>query len=97
MFILLTATQIILQIDNSTILHFHGKHSMVIPILLTATWKSTTIQREYTVVFPQQKWLCERATLLHYMYTAFLVFKTLTFASVISCGIEKTKKRHTNL
>ena len=50
------------------------------------------IQKECTVVFPQQKWLCEHATMLHYRYIALLVFKTMTPASVISCGIEKTKK-----
>jgi hypothetical protein len=50
------------------ILHFHGQHSMVIYY-----WQLHGGQKQYkgnecTVVFPQQKWFCERATMLHYMY-----------------------------
>ena len=41
-------------------------------ILLTATCRSTTTQRELTAAFSFRQWLCERATVLGYMYIAYL-------------------------
>ena len=41
-------------------------------ILLTATCRSITIQRELTAAFPFRQWLCEHATVLGYTYIAYL-------------------------
>ena len=42
------------------------------------------MQVEGTVVFPWQHWLCERATILHSMYTAcFVWFMVVNFHSML--------------
>jgi len=39
-------------------------------VLLAATYRLTSVQREHIVAFQLQQWLRERATSLHYMYVA---------------------------
>jgi len=52
-------------------------------ILLTATCRSTTIQRELTAAFSFRQWLSERATVLGYMYIAYLDCTLLTPSRLI--------------
>jgi hypothetical protein len=42
--------------------------------LLTATGRSTTVQRECIVAFQWQRWLRECATILRYTYVVYLVY-----------------------
>jgi hypothetical protein len=42
-------------------------------VLMTATCRSTALQRKRIVVFPRQQWLRERATLLRNPYIVFFV------------------------
>lgn len=42
-------------------------------LLMTAACRSATVQREHIIVFPQQQWLRDHATVLHYTCIAYLV------------------------
>jgi hypothetical protein len=65
-------------------LHFIGDSEHL--ILLTATYRSTEMRREYTIIFSWQKWLGERATMLRVPTSIiFLCFIFLNFG--LAAGI----------
>jgi len=44
-------------------------------VLMTATFRSTALQRKRIVAFARQQWLRERATILRNPYIAFFVLR----------------------
>jgi hypothetical protein len=70
---------------EKALLCFHGKASRNYYIADSDIWTSTT-QREYTVAFPRQQWLRERATVLRSTHTAYLFLNALAicFATFIT-------------
>jgi hypothetical protein len=76
-FILLTAVQNILYLDNSV-----KRTQCCIPrqhwtlLVRTGDVMSTTIQTTGTVAFPWQQWLHERDTMLRYMCTVYVSMNT---------------------